>query len=298
MNFLIFPGQGSQKPGFLKPWIENQFFRRQLEHHSEITGLDLVYLGTSADQEEISQTSVTQPLIVSASIASARTVFEDSALESFSGMAGHSVGEFSAAADAGVLSDDQALKLVSLRARAMQQSAEKIETGMAAAIGSDPGELKNSLGELQIANFNGANQYVLAGGREELERIKNDPPPGFRIIPLSVSGAFHTEYMEEAKEAIREDFLEIEANNPKRVLLSNRDGKKVDSGQEFVSALLDQVSSPVRWDLCMESMSGASTVVEAAPSGVLSNLIKKTIEGVQVYSLKSPSDSIDLGLND
>jgi len=298
MNFLIFPGQGSQKPGFLKPWIENQFFRRQLEHHSEITGLDLVYLGTSADQEEISQTSVTQPLIVSASIASARTVFENSALESFSGMAGHSVGEFSAAAVAGVLSDDQALKLVSLRARAMQQSAEKIETGMAAAIGSDPGELKNSLGELQIANFNGANQYVLAGGREELERIKNDPPPGFRIIPLSVSGAFHTEYMEEAKEAIREDFLEIEANNPKRVLLSNRDGKKVDSGQEFVSALLDQVSSPVRWDLCMESMSGASTVVEAAPSGVLSNLIKKTIEGVQVYSLKSPSDSIDLGLND
>lgn len=127
MNFLIFPGQGSQKPGFLKPWIENQFFRRQLEHHSEITGLDLVYLGTSADQEEISQTSVTQPLIVSASIASARTVFENSALESFSGMAGHSVGEFSAAAVAGVLSDDQALKLVSLRARAMQQSAEKLK---------------------------------------------------------------------------------------------------------------------------------------------------------------------------
>lgn len=298
MNFLIFPGQGSQKPGFLKPWIENQFFKEQLEHHSDITGLDLVYLGTSADQEEISQTSVTQPLIVSASIASARTVFENSALESFSGMAGHSVGEFSAAAVAGVLSDDQALKLVSLRARAMQQSAEKIETGMAAAIGSDPRELKNSLGELQIANFNGANQYVLAGEREELERIKNNPPPGFRIIPLSVSGAFHTEYMEEAKEVIREDFLEIEANDPKTVLLSNRDGNKVDSGQEFVSALLDQVSSPVRWDLCMESMSGASAVVEAAPSGVLGNLVKKTIEGVQVYSLKSPSDSIDLGLND
>ena len=298
MNFLIFPGQGSQRPGFLKPWIENQFFKEQLEHHSDITGLDLVYLGTSADQEEISQTSVTQPLIVSASIASARTVFENSALESFSGMAGHSVGEFSAAAVAGVLSDDQALKLVSLRARAMQQSAEKIETGMAAAIGSDPRELKNSLGELQIANFNGANQYVLAGEREELERIKNNPPPGFRIIPLSVSGAFHTEYMEEAKEVIREDFLEIEANDPKTVLLSNRDGKNVDSGQEFVSALLDQVSSTVRWDLCMESMSGASAVVEAAPSGVLSNLVKKTIEGVQVYSLKSPSDSIDLGLND
>jgi [acyl-carrier-protein] S-malonyltransferase len=298
MNFLIFPGQGSQKPGFLKPWIENQFFRRQLEHHSEITGLDLVHLGTSADQEEISQTSVTQPLIVSASIASARTVFENSALESFSGMAGHSVGEFSAAAVAGVLSDDEALKLVSLRARAMQRSAEKTKTGMAAAIGSDLEELKNSLGELQIANFNGANQYVLAGGRRELERIKDDPPAGFRIIPLSVSGAFHTQYMEEAREAIRDDFLEVDAKDTKTMLLSNRDGKKVDSGREFVSALLDQVSSPVRWDLCMESMSGVSTVVEAAPSGVLSNLVKKTIEGVQLHSLKSPSDSIDLGLND
>ena len=298
MKYLIFPGQGSQKPGFLTQWIENKKFKEIIQRHSEACGLDLVHLGTEASADEIAQTSITQPLIVSASIASVRTVFDESGLSQFDAVAGHSVGEFAAAAVSGVISDDQAMKLVSLRAQAMQKAAEEIETGMAAAIGQDFEGLKKSLGELTIANYNGANQYVVAGSKKELENLKDNPPAGFRIIPLSVSGAFHTSYMTPARNELEEVFGAISASDPKMKLLSNKDGNPIDSGKDYLSALLNQVSSPVRWDKCMETMSEATLVVEAAPSGVLSNLVKKTIREATVYSLKSPDDSIDLGTND
>ena len=298
MKYLIFPGQGSQKPGFLEPWLVNDVFRRQIESHSLITGLDLVHLGTKASQEEISQTSVTQPLIVSASIASVRTVFGDDGISRFDAMAGHSVGEFAAAAIAGVITDDEAMSLVSQRAQAMQKAAEQTETGMVAAIGSDIEKLQSKLGGLQIANYNGANQYVLAGTKDELAEIQDNPPEGFRIIPLSVSGAFHSQHMETARKQLEQRFGQVEAKDPIIKLLSNRDGRPVSSGADYISALLSQVSSPVRWDMCMETMQGASVVVEAAPSGVLSNLVKKTIAGAHVYSLKSPDQSIDLADND
>ncbi len=298
MRYLIFPGQGSQKPGFLSSWIANEKFKATIEEHSEITGLDLVHLGTEATAEEIAQTVVTQPLIVSASIASVRTVFESSQLVKFDGIAGHSVGEFAAAAIAGVITDRDALELVSLRAKAMQEAASKTETGMAAAIGAHVDQLEQKLGDLVIANYNGANQYVVAGLKADLQLLSDNPPAGFRIIPLSVSGAFHTAFMKQAKESLKKDFEQVQAKDPEVRLLSNNDGQPVSSGAEFLESLLTQVSSPVRWDKCMQTISGSSLVVEAAPSGVLSNLLKKTIENADIYSLKSPDDSIDLGTND
>jgi [acyl-carrier-protein] S-malonyltransferase len=298
MKYLVFPGQGSQKPGFLEPWVINDAFRSIVESHSETIGMDLIHMGTKASQEEIAQTSVTQPLIVSASIASARTVFNEKQIASFDAMAGHSVGEFAVAALAGIITDEQAMKLVSLRANAMQKAADENLTGMAAAIGSDLGELKSKLGNLDIANYNGANQYVIAGAKAEIDKIKDDPPAGFRIIPLAVTGAFHTEYMEPARQALATHFDELDAKDPNLTVLSNRDGQGVSSGKEFIQSLLKQVSSPVRWDKCMETINGAKLVVEAAPSGVLSNLLKKSIDDAQIYSLKTADDSIDLGLND
>jgi len=298
MRYLIFPGQGSQKPGFLSSWIANEKFKATIEEHSEITGLDLVHLGTEATAEEIAQTVVTQPLIVSASIASVRTVFESSQLAKFDGIAGHSVGEFAAAAIAGVITDRDALELVSLRAKAMQEAASNTETGMAAAIGADVDQLEQKLGDLVIANYNGANQYVVAGLKADLQLLSDNPPAGFRIIPLSVSGAFHTAFMEQAKASLKKEFEQVQAKDPNVTLLSNKDGQPVSSGPAFLETLLTQVSSPVRWDKCMQTISGSSVVVEAVPSGVLSNLLKKTIENADIYSLKSPDDSIDLGTND
>ena len=298
MKYLVFPGQGSQKPGFLEPWVVNDAFKSIVESHSETIGMDLIHMGTKAGQEEIAQTSITQPLIVSASIASTRTVFNEKQIASFDAMAGHSVGEFAVAALAGIITDEQAMKLVSLRANAMQKAADENVTGMAAAIGSDLGELKSKLGNLVIANYNGANQYVIAGAQADLEKIKEEPPAGFRIIPLAVTGAFHTEYMEPARKALATHFDDIDAKDPKVTVLSNRDGQEVASGEEFMQSLLKQVSSPVRWDRCMETINGAQIVVEAAPSGVLSNLLKKSIDDAQIYSLRTADDSIDLGLND
>ena len=293
MRYLLCPGQGSQKPGFLKPWIENESFASLIGQYSEITGLDLIQLGTEATAEEIAETSITQPLIVAASIASARTIFVDQISSHFDAVVGHSVGEFAAAALSGVLTDEQALTLVSARAQAMQKAAEEIETGMAAAIGQDLAELERSLGDLQIANYNGANQYVVAGTKTDLTAFIENPPAGFRIIPLSVSGAFHTSFMNPASESLQEIFESVKPNDPEITLFSNRDGRPVTTGEDFVASLLKQVSSPVRWDKCMESMHEQSKFAELAPSGVLSNLVKKTISNAEIYALKSPDESID-----
>ena len=293
MRYLLCPGQGSQKPGFLKPWIENESFASLIGQYSEITGLDLIQLGTEATAEEIAETSITQPLIVAASIASARTIFIDQISSHFDAVVGHSVGEFAAAALSGVLTDEQALTLVSARAQAMQKAAEEIETGMAAAIGQDLAELERSLGDLQIANYNGANQYVVAGTKTDLTAFIENPPAGFRIIPLSVSGAFHTSFMNPASESLQEIFESVKPNDPEITVFSNRDGRPVITGEDFVASLLKQVSSPVRWDKCMESMHEQSKFAELAPSGVLSNLVKKTISNAEIYALKSPDESID-----
>ena len=293
MRYLLCPGQGSQKPGFLKPWIENESFASLIGQYSEITGLDLIQLGTEATAEEIAETSITQPLIVAASIASARTIFVDQISSHFDAVVGHSVGEFAAAALSGVLTDEQALTLVSARAQAMQKAAEEIETGMAAAIGQDLAELERSLGDLQIANYNGANQYVVAGTKTDLTAFIENPPAGFRIIPLSVSGAFHTSFMNPASESLQEIFESVKPNDPEITVFSNRDGRPVTTGEDFVASLLKQVSSPVRWDQCMESMHEQSKFAELAPSGVLSNLVKKTISNAEIYALKSPDESID-----
>ena len=293
MRYLLCPGQGSQKPGFLKPWIENETFSSLLSQFSDITGLDLLNLGVEASAEQIAETSITQPLIVSASIASARTMFGDQISSHFDVITGHSVGEFAAAALSGVLTDEQAITLVTARARAMQEAAEEIETGMAAAIGQDLAELEKSLGELQIANYNGVNQYVIAGTKTDLAALGENPPAGFRIIPLSVSGAFHTSYMQPAADSLVDIFNATEARDPALTLLSNSDGQPVESGEDFVASLLKQVSSPVRWDQCMDSIQPGSKFVELSPSGVLSNLVKKTISEAEVYALKSPDESID-----
>ena len=293
MRYLLCPGQGSQKPGFLKPWIENESFASLIGQYSEFTGLDLIQLGTEATAEEIAETSITQPLIVAASIASARTIFVDQISSHFDAVVGHSVGEFAAAALSGVLTDEQALTLVSARAQAMQKAAEEIETGMAAAIGQDLAELERSLGDLQIANYNGANQYVVAGTKTDLTAFIENPPAGFRIIPLSVSGAFHTSFMNPASESLQEIFESVKPNDPEITVFSNRDGRPVTTGEDFVASLLKQVSSPVRWDQCMESMHEQSKFAELAPSGVLSNLVKKTISNAEIYALKSPDESID-----
>ncbi len=252
----VFPGQGSQTPGFLSPWLSVDGAAERVSSYSEWAGVDLLAAGTEWDADRIRDTQVAQPLIVAASLLSWHALADRSAV---AGVAGHSVGEFAAAAAAGVLSDEDALRLVGIRGRAMAAAAAAEQTGMSAVIGGDQDAVVSRLEELGLtpANYNGAGQIVAAGSLAGLQALSAEPPQGTRVIPLQVAGAFHTDYMAPAVQVLREAADAVQPADPGVTLWSNRDGAPVESGAAFVAALVDQVASPVRWDLCMDSFAEA-----------------------------------------
>ena len=291
MRIVVAPGQGSQTPGFLIPWIEDvPGFRHQLEHYAEIVDLDLVRLGTEANEEEIKDTAVAQPLIVAASLAAFRTLLKNL---SFDAVAGHSVGEFTAAAISGVLTDAEALVMVSTRALAMAKAAAVIETSMAAVIGGDGDELSVRLYELglQGANYNGAGQVVVAGLKHSIAELVANPPEKARVIELKVAGAFHTNFMDSAQLELAQLRTTLTGKTPIMKLYSNQDGQLVTDGEQFLDLLVSQVTNPVRWDKVMAAMQGHNAeIVELPPAGALSGLLKRGVEDCRTVPLRTPQD--------
>jgi len=291
MRIVVAPGQGSQTPGFLIPWIEDvPGFRHQLEHYAEIVDLDLVRLGTEANEEEIKDTAVAQPLIVAASLSAHRTLLKNL---SFDAVAGHSVGEFTAAAISGVLTDAEALVMVSTRALAMAKAAAKIETSMAAVIGGDSDELAARLSELglQGANYNGAGQVVVAGLKLSIAELVANPPEKARVIELKVAGAFHTNFMDSAQLELAQLRSTLTGKTPILMLYSNQDGQLVTDGEQFLDLLVSQVTNPVRWDKVMAAMQGHNAeIVELPPAGALSGLLKRGVEDCRTVPLRTPQD--------
>lgn len=291
MRIAVFPGQGSQSPGFLTPWLESDGAADRLARYSEWSGVDLVAAGTEWDADQIRDTQVAQPLIVAASLLSWNALPDR---EHVTGVAGHSVGEFAAAAAAGVLSEESALTLVGIRGRAMAEAAAAAETGMSAVIGGDEASVLARLKELGLspANYNGGGQLVVAGALDALQALAAEPIAGTRVIPLQVAGAFHTHYMAPAVEALRAAATDHDVSDPGVTLWTNRDGSAVTSGQGFVDLLVDQVASPVRWDLCMASFAdaGVSGIVELSPAGTLVGLAKRALRGVPAVAVKTPAD--------
>ncbi|CNE37655.1 (acyl-carrier-protein) S-malonyltransferase [Mycobacterium tuberculosis] len=288
---LASPGQGAQTPGFLQPWLEIPGVADRLAWWSAVTGLDLVRYGTEADAEEIRDTAVAQPLLVAAALAAYEVLYEDSVPDA---VAGHSVGELAAAVIAGVLSPEAALVLVRERGRAMAEAAAVTETGMTAVLGGDPDEVLAAIDKhgLTPANVNGAGQVVAAGTMEELARFADEPPGKARLRPLSVAGAFHTEHMEPAVATLRRLAPGAPVADPRTRLLQNRDGAVVTGGRDFVSRLVDQVSTPVRWDACMAAMRdiGVTAIIELPPAGTLTGLARRELKGVELVALKTPAD--------
>src|SRR5918994_6644950 len=219
----VFPGQGSQTPGFLEPWLDLDGAADRLAAYSEWSGVDLVAAGTEWDADRIRDTQVAQPLIVGASLLSWNALPDR---EAVSGVAGHSVGEFAAAAAAGVLTEEDALRLVGIRGRAMAEAAAAERTGMSAVIGGDEASVVARLEELGLtpANYNGGGQLVAAGALDALAALTAAPPAGTRVIPLQVAGAFHTDYMAPAVEALRTAAAAVPASDPRVTVWSNRDG--------------------------------------------------------------------------
>jgi [acyl-carrier-protein] S-malonyltransferase len=291
VKIAVFPGQGSQSPGFLSPWLEVEGAAERLARYSEWSGVDLVAAGTEWDADRIRDTQVAQPLIVAASLLSWNALADRAAV---GGVAGHSVGEFAAAAASGVLSEQDALTLVGIRGRAMAEAAAAAETGMSAVIGGDEAAVLARLDELGLtpANYNGGGQLVVAGALEALQRLAAEPVAGTRVIPLQVAGAFHTEYMRRAVDTLRAAAAGLPASDPAVVLWSNRDGSPVASGEEFVQSLVEQVASPVRWDRNMTEFAdaGVSGIVELAPAGTLTGLAKRALRGVPAVAVKTPAD--------
>lgn len=294
MIAIVAPGQGAQTPGFLAPWLEIASFAQRLSRFAEVTGLDLAQLGTQADAETIRDTAIAQPLLVAAGLASAAELLQDAQIAGV--IAGHSVGEITAAALGGVLSEEDALVFVRERARGMAEASALRPTSMTAVVGGDPDEVLAAIERhgLTAANNNGSGQVVAAGTMEQLAAFAEEPPTRARLFPLSVAGAFHTEHMAPAQDRLRELSSTMTTHDPRATVLSNRDGQPVSSGSEVLDRLVSQVTSPVRWDLCLESLRtlGVTGLLELPPAGTLVGIAKRNLKGVELFSLNTP-DQLD-----
>ncbi|MCZ4121276.1 ACP S-malonyltransferase [Streptomyces sp. H39-S7] len=296
MLVLVAPGQGAQTPGFLTPWLDLPGVADRLHWWSAVAGLDLVHYGTKADADEIRDTAVAQPLLVAAGLVSALSLFPhpSDGRRAVGAVAGHSVGEITAAAGAGVITAEAAMALVRQRGLAMAEAAAVTTTGMSAVLGGDPDEVLAHLEKLGLtpANINGGGQIVAAGTAEQLAALAADKPEKARVIALKVAGAFHTRHMAPAVSTLEALVPGVTVRDPGIRYVSNADGQVVGSGDEIVRRLVQQVSNPVRWDLCMETFKdlGVTAIIEMAPAGTLVGLAKRALPGVKTLALKTPDD--------
>lgn len=296
MLAIVCPGQGSQTPGFLNDWLHVDGVRDHLQDLSVITDRDLIAHGTESDEETIKDTAVAQPLIVAAGLVTARALLGET-LPPNTVLAGHSVGEITASALAGALSEGDAMTFVRERANAMAEAAAEQPTGMAAVLGGDPQEVLDAIEQhgLTAANANGGGQTVAAGTMEQIKALSQNPPAKARVIPLKVAGAFHTEHMSPAVGVLKELSAKLDPADPAVPLLSNYDGTPVADGKSNLQSLVAQVSRPVRWDQCMEQLAamGVTGILELAPAGTLVGLARRGLKGVKTLALKSPEDLED-----
>lgn len=298
MLAIVAPGQGAQSPGFLTPWLADSGTADRLHWLGAAADIDLVHYGTEADADTIRDTAIAQPLLVAAGLVAARAIFPHS-LDPFGRagvVAGHSVGELTAAAGTGVITAESAMVLVRERGKAMAKASSVTPTSMTALVGGDRDEVLAAIEThgLTAANNNGPGQIAAAGTVEQLEALAADPPRRTRLVPLSVAGAFHTVHMEPAVHHLARLTRGVSTSDPRTALLSNADGSVVPDGREFLNRIVSQVANPVRWDLCMATMAslGVTGMLELPPSGTLTGIAKRNLKGVELFSLNTP-DQLD-----
>ena len=286
MLAFIAPGQGAQTPGMLAPWIADPAAKLLLTQWSHEINLDLVRLGTTANADEIKDTANAQPLIVAAGLLGARAL----GAAKLALVAGHSVGEITAAAIAGVIDDVDAMKLVRARGIEMAKAASLKPAGMSAVLGGDRELVLRAIADLGLvaANDNGAGQIVAAGDLDALAQLA---PEGARVRALAVAGAFHTSYMQPAVEPLRAIAAGIEVHEPRIGVISNKDGVILHDGREILDRIVAQISNPVRWDLCMTTLAKhVSGALEVPPAGTLVGLLKRAVPIIETFALKAAED--------
>jgi [acyl-carrier-protein] S-malonyltransferase len=273
----------------LAPWLELDGVAEQVAAFSGLSGLDLARLGTTADADEIRDSAVTQPLIVAMGLITASQLQLGQVV-----LAGHSIGEVTAAAIAGALTPAQAMSFAARRGSEMAAACAATPTSMVAVVGGEPDEVVAAIvnAGLTPANRNGTGQVVAAGSVEAIAALTENPPPRARIRPLQVAGAFHTDYMSSAEQNLQAVAAQLTPTDPSQTLLSNADGAVVSDGPTVLARLVGQVTRPVRWDLCLDTLRtlGVTATIELAPAGALTGIARRELPGVRLVAVKTPAD--------
>ena len=287
------PGQGSQASGMYSTWITDQANQQIVTKYSELIDLDLIHYGTVASQSEITATNIAQPLLTALAFMS----FNKLKINSTENViySGHSVGEFSASCLAGFYSDKTAMKLVSVRGKAMAEAAaSNSATGMSAVLGGDKAEVIKHIEQFDLvpANVNSNGQVVASGLLSNLEKLSANPPASTKVRKLEVAGAFHSQFMKSAESEVEKEFTQVELTKPTYNFISNKDGQIITDLTDLKNRLKSQITSPVRWDLCQAKMIelGVTGMLELAPGGVLTGIAKREMPGVELFAIKSPED--------
>jgi [acyl-carrier-protein] S-malonyltransferase len=289
----VTPGQGSQTSGMYSTWITDEATKEVVTNYSNLINLDLIHYGTVASQSEITATNVAQPLLTALAFMSfSKLKIEPNENVIYSG---HSVGEFSAACLAGFYSDETAMKLVSVRGKAMAEAAvSNSATGMSAVLGGDKAEVIKHIEQFDLvpANVNSNGQIVASGLLTNLEKLSANPPASTKVRKLEVAGAFHSQFMKSAESELEKEFAQVDLTNPTCSFISNKDGQIITESTELKNRLISQITSPVRWDLCQAKMveQGVTGMLELAPGGVLTGIAKREMPGVELFAIKSPED--------
>ena len=278
----VFPGQGSQYPGMAKDLYEsNEVARMMLERANEILGFritDIMFEGTA---EELKQTMVTQPAIFLHSVVMARCI-QDFTPDM---VAGHSLGEFSALVAAGAIDFEDGLKLVSVRAEAMQKACEMNPGSMAAVLALETAKVEEICsaceGTVIPANYNCEGQIVISGEKEAVEKacIRMKEAGAKRALPLPVGGAFHSPLMEPARAELAEGIEKTVFRTPTCPIYQNVTALPSTDPEEIKRNLLAQLTAPVRWTQSVRNMAadGAEEFIELGPGTVLQGLISKIL---------------------
>ena len=290
MLAILCPGQGAQSAGFLTPWLTSYDVRPRLDELSDAAGFDLFAAGTDPSYDVV-DTAVAQPLLVAAGIITAELLGE---LSPETVLVGHSVGELTAAAVAGAMTSADAVDIAAKRGAAMKRACADADGGMTALLGGDLDEVRDAIESAGCvaANVNGAGQVVAAGPRAALERLAASPPSGARLRNLGVAGPFHTTWMAPAADDLMTAMDAVDTSAKHHGIVSNLDGAMLTSGSLVKQRIVNQLTAPVRFDLCLQTLRAltVTAVIELAPAGVLAGIARRELTGVDVVALRTPDD--------